>query len=138
MRRQSREILQSFYNHHIYFIKTAYNSYFLIIYKPSSLIISPLRPLACNWELAQHSFVCPSVQFPFTPFHRNKANCSLSAFDKENLIEFPLDFIHYLYIKSNPNPFFYPALPYELLSSCAFIDKTIKENRIKRKIIIRN
>jgi len=34
----------------------------------------------------------------------NKANYSLSAFDKENSIEFLLDSVHYLYIKSNPNP----------------------------------
>jgi len=41
MWRQSREILQSFHNHQCIFIGAAYNSYFLIIYKPSSLIISP-------------------------------------------------------------------------------------------------
>jgi len=41
--------------------------------------------------------------------------CSLSAFDKENSIEFLLDSVHYLYMKSNPNPSFYPALPYESL-----------------------
>jgi len=28
----------------------------------------------------------------------------LSAFDKENSIEFPLDSVHYLYKQSNPNP----------------------------------
>jgi len=28
---------------------------------------------------------------------QNKANCSLSAFDKENSIEFPLDFLYYIY-----------------------------------------
>jgi len=39
------------------------------------------------------------------------------VFDKEDSIEFSLDSIHYLYIKSNPNPFFYPALSYESLSS---------------------
>ena len=33
------------------------------------------------------------------------------AFDKENLIEFPLVSVYYLYMKSNPNPFFYPMLP---------------------------
>jgi len=69
----------------------------------------------------------------------NKANCSLSAFDKENLIEFLLDFVYYLYMKSNPNPSFYPMLPYESLFSHASIDKKIKEIKIKikRKIIIR-
>ena len=34
---------------------------------------------------------------------QNKANCFLSAFDKENSIEFPLDSIYYLYMNSNPN-----------------------------------
>ena len=58
--------------------------------------------------------------------NQNKANCFLSAFDKENSIEFPLDSVHYLYMKSNPNPSFYPILPYELLSSCTSIDKKIK------------
>jgi len=38
-------------------------------------------------------------------------------FDKENSIEFSLDSVHYLYMKSNPNSSFYPALPYESLSS---------------------
>jgi len=28
---------------------------------------------------------------------QNKANCSLSAFDKENSIEFLLDFLYYIY-----------------------------------------
>ena len=28
---------------------------------------------------------------------RNKANCFLLVFDKENSIEFPLDFLHYIY-----------------------------------------
>jgi len=62
---------------------------------------------------------------------RDKANCSLSAFDKENLIEFPLDSVHYLYMKSNPNPFFYSMLPYKSLSSCASIDEKRKEKKMK-------
>jgi len=66
----------------------------------------------------------------------NKANCSLSAFDKENLIEFLLDFVYYLYMKSNPNPSFYPMLPYKSLFSHASIDKKIKEIKIKIKIKI--
>jgi len=37
-------------------------------------------------------------------------------------------------MKSNPNPSFYPALPYESLSFCASINKKIKR---KRKIIIK-
>ena len=60
---------------------------------------------------------------------QNKANCSLSAFDKENLIEFPLDSVYYLYIKSNPNPSFYPALSYELLSSHMSINKKWKKKK---------
>jgi len=38
-----------------------------------------------------------------------KPTALCSAFDKENSIEFPLDFVHYLYMKSNPNPSFYPT-----------------------------
>ena len=53
------------------------------------------------------------------------------AFDKENLIEFPLDSVYYLYKKSNPNPFFYPVLPYESLSFHASIDKKRKEKKKK-------
>jgi len=71
------------------------------------------------------------VRGPLTSW--NKANCSLSTFDKENSIEFLLDFVHYLYIKSNPNPSFYPVLSYESLSSHASIDKKIKEMKIKMK-----
>jgi len=57
---------------------------------------------------------------------RIKPTAPLSVFDKENLIEFPLDSVYYLYMKSNPNPFFYPVLPYESLSSHMSIDKKIK------------
>jgi len=49
-----------------------------------------------------------------------------SVFDKENSIEFLLDSVYYLYMKSNPNPSFYPALPCESLSSRASINKKIK------------
>jgi len=66
---------------------------------------------------------------------QNKANCSLSVFDKENSIEFPLDFVYYLYIKSNPNPFFSPVLFYESLSSYASIDKKIKKKNINNQKI---
>jgi len=55
-----------------------------------------------------------------------KPTAPLSVFDKKNSIEFPLDSVYYLYIKSNPNPSFYPALPYESLSSRVSIDKKIK------------
>ena len=47
-----------------------------------------------------------------------KPTALCSAFDKENSIEFPLDSVYYLYIKSNPNPSFYPVLPHESLFSC--------------------
>jgi len=33
-----------------------------------------------------------------------KPTALCSAFNKENLIEFSLDFVHYLYMQSNPNP----------------------------------
>ena len=69
---------------------------------------------------------------------RIKPTALCSAIDKENSIEFPLDSVYYLYMKSNPNPSFYPALPYESLSSHMFINKKNKEKKKKRKIIIRN
>jgi len=62
---------------------------------------------------------------------RIKPTVLCSAIDKENSIEFPLDSVHYLYIKSNPNPSFYPMLPYESLFSCMSIDKKRKENKKK-------
>ena len=68
---------------------------------------------------------------------QNKANCSLSAFDKENSMEFPLDFVLYLYMKSNPNPSFCPTLPYKSLSSRTSINKKIKKRKYKRKKIIK-
>jgi len=40
-------------------------------------------------------------------------------------------------MKSNPNPSFYSAFPYESLSSHASIDKKINEKKMKRKMIIR-
>jgi len=67
-----------------------------------------------------------------------KPTAFCSVFNKENSIEFSLDSVHYLYMKSNPNPSFYPVLPYESLSSYASIDKKINEMKMKRKIIIRN
>jgi len=36
-------------------------------------------------------------------------------------------------MKSNPNPSFYPILPYELLFSCTSIDKKRKEKKKKKK-----
>ena len=64
---------------------------------------------------------------------RIKLTALCSVIDKENSIEFPLDSVHYLYIKSNPNPSFYPTLLYESLFSHMSINKKRKENKIKRK-----
>ena len=69
---------------------------------------------------------------------RIKPTTLLSVFDKENSIEFLLDSVHYLYMKSNPNPSFYLALPYKSLFSCTSIDKKIKKKRKRKIIIIRN
>jgi len=55
-----------------------------------------------------------------------KPTASLSAFDKENLIEFLLDSVHYLYMKINPNPSFCPMLSYESISFRMSINKKIK------------
>jgi len=62
---------------------------------------------------------------------RIKPTAPLSAFDKENLIEFPLNYVHYLYMKGNPNPSFYPVLPYKSLFSHTSINKKIKEKKKK-------
>jgi len=59
---------------------------------------------------------------------RIKPTALCSVFDKENSIDFLLDSVYYLYMKSNPNPSFYPVLPYESLSSPASINK---KNKIK-------
>jgi len=59
---------------------------------------------------------------------RIKPTAPLSVFDKENSIEFSLDFIHYLYMKSNPNSSFVPVLSYESFSSRVSINK---KNKIK-------
>jgi len=85
-----------------------------------------------NWD--KYNVYCQRAKL----FARIKPTALCLAFDKENSIEFPLDSVHYLYMKSNPNPSFYPTLPYESLSSCASIDEKIKEKKKKRKIIIRN
>ena len=52
-------------------------------------------------------------------------------------MEFPLDFVLYLYMKSNPNPSFCPTLPYKSLSSRTSINKKIKKRKYKRKTIIK-
>ena len=63
---------------------------------------------------------------------RIKPTASLLAFDKENLIEFLLNFLHYLYKWLTLTLYQSPALPYESLLSCASIDKKIKEKKKKR------
>jgi len=74
--------------------------------------------------------VLPGLLHPYVRLANSKAgikpNAPLSVFDKKNSIEFPLNSVYYLYMKSNPNPFFYPMLPDESLSSCVSIDKKIK------------
>ena len=50
-----------------------------------------------------------------------KPTAPLSAFDKENSIEFPLDSVHYLYKQSNPNPVLLIPLPYESTYSHASV-----------------
>ena len=64
-----------------------------------------------------------------------KPTAPLPAFDKENSIEFPLDSVRYLYKQSNPNPVFYPALPYE--STCSRTSVDIKRKEKKRKSIFK-
>jgi len=62
---------------------------------------------------------------------RIKPTAPLSAFDNKNSIEFPLDSVYYLYMKSNPNSSLYPVLPYESLSSHTSINNKRKENKKK-------
>ena len=54
-----------------------------------------------------------------------KPTAPLSAFDKENSIEFSLDSVHYLYKQSNPNPV--------LLSRASLWVDLLSRIRIKRK-----
>ena len=70
------------------------------------------------------------VEMEVSPY-RIEPTVLCSVFDKENSIEFPLDSVYYLYMKSNPNPSFYPVLPYESLSSRTSINKKIKEKKKK-------
>jgi len=63
---------------------------------------------------------------------RIKPTASLSAFDKENSIEFLLDFLHYLYKWLILTLYQSPTLPYESLLSRISIDKKIKEKKKKR------
>jgi len=61
-----------------------------------------------------------------------------SAFDKENLIEFPLDSVYYLYKQSNPNPVLLScaSLWVNLLLHVCWYYK-LKKKKKKRKIIFK-
>ena len=63
---------------------------------------------------------------------RIKPTAPLSAFDKENSIEFSLDSVHYLYKCLTLTLYKCLALPYESLLSRASINKKIKEKKKKR------
>jgi len=68
---------------------------------------------------------------------RIKPTAPLSAFDKENSIEFPLDSVHYLYKQSNPNPVLLSRAPLwvNLLSRIRliFLKEKEKRNNIQNK-----
>jgi len=69
MQWQSREILLSLNNKHLLsYIKLYIMSNFFFYLKPL-LLLSPLEPLACNWELVLHIVTCSSIQFPFALFY---------------------------------------------------------------------
>jgi len=53
----------------------------------------------CYWKLKKALYVRLANSKA-----RIKPTAPLSAFDKENSIEFLLDSVHYLYKQSNPNP----------------------------------
>ena len=57
-----------------------------------------------------------------------------SAFDKENSIELPLDFLHYLYKCLTLTLYQSPTLPYESLLSCVSIDKKNKRKEKEKNI----
>ena len=67
-----------------------------------------------------------------------KPTAPLSAFDKENSIEFPLDSVHYLYKQSNPNPV--PFIPRSPMSQLALARLLLqfKRKEKKKKNNIRN
>jgi len=66
-----------------------------------------------------------------------KSTAPLSAFDKENSIEFLLDSVHYLYKQSNPNPVLLSRAPLwvNLLSRVCYYK--LKEKKRKRKTIFK-
>ena len=67
-----------------------------------------------------------------------KPTAPLSAFDKENSIEFSLDSVHYLYNQSNPNPVLLScaSLWVDLLSRVHYYK--LKEKKKKKKNNIQN
>ena len=68
-----------------------------------------------------------------------KPTASLSAFDKENSIEFPLDLVPYIYMQSNPNPVLlsHASLWVNLLLHICWYYK-LKEKKKKKKNNIQN
>jgi len=60
-----------------------------------------------------------------------KPTAPLSAFDKENSIEFPLDSVHYLYKQSNPNPV--PFILRFLMSQLALTRPLLQFKRKEKK-----
>jgi len=63
-----------------------------------------------------------------------KPTAPLSAFDKKNSIEFPLDFLHYLYKCLTLTLYQSPALPYESLLSRVSINKKNKRKEKEKNI----
>ena len=60
-----------------------------------------------------------------------KPTAPLSAFDKENSIEFPLDSVHYLYKLSNPNPVL--LIPRSLMSQLALARPLLQFKRKEKE-----
>ena len=65
-----------------------------------------------------------------------KPTAPLSAFDKENSIEFPLDSVYYLYKQSNPNPV--PFIPCSPMSQLALVRPLLQIKRKEKKNNIQN
>ena len=65
-----------------------------------------------------------------------KPTAPLSAFDKENSIEFPLDSVYYLYKQSNPNPV--PFIPRSPMSQLALARPLLQIKRKEKKNNIQN
>ena len=85
-----------------------------------------------NWETGEIKITrCLSIRIANSKAGI-KPTAPLSAFDKENSIEFLLDFLHYLYKWLTLTLYQSPALPYESLLSHVSIDKKIKGKKKKR------